>query len=68
MTGPAGPLISVVLPVGNVAGFLPACLDSVLGEPGQPGGDLEVIAVDDASRDGCGPILDRRAGQDPRLR
>jgi CDP-glycerol glycerophosphotransferase len=68
MTGPAGPLISVVLPVGNVADFLPACLDSVLGEPGGPGGDLEVIAVDDASRDGCGAILDRRAGQDPHLR
>ena len=68
MTGPAGPLISVVLPVGNVADFLPACLDSVLGEPGGPGGGLEVIAVDDASRDGSGAILDRRAGQDPRLR
>src|SRR5215831_14859919 len=71
MTAPAAPLISVVLPVGNVAEFLPACLDSVLAEPGQPGppgGDLEVIAVDDASRDGCGAILDRRAGQDPRLR
>jgi CDP-glycerol glycerophosphotransferase len=68
MTGPAGPLISVVLPVGNVADFLPACLDSLLGDPGGPGGDLEVIAVDDASRDGSGAILDRRAGQDPRLR
>jgi CDP-glycerol glycerophosphotransferase len=68
MTGPAGPLISVVLPVGNVADFLPPCLDSVLGEPGGPGGDLEVIAVDDASGDGSGAILDRRAGQDPRLR
>ena len=68
MTGPAAPLISVVLPVGNVAEFLPACLDSVLGEPGQPGGGPEVIAVDDASRDGSGSILDRRAGQDPRLR
>src|SRR5215831_2447252 len=71
MTAPAAPLISVVLPVGNVAEFLPACLDSVLAEPGQPGppgGDLEVIAVDDASRDGSGLILDRQAGQDPRLR
>ena len=69
MTGPAAPLISVVLPVGNVAEFLPACLDSVLG-PDRPAGPagLEVIAVDDASRDGCGAILDRRAGQDPRLR
>ena len=61
MTGPGAPLISVVLPVGNVADFLPACLDSVFGEPGQPGGDLEVIAVDDASSDGCGHILDTRA-------
>jgi CDP-glycerol glycerophosphotransferase len=40
----------------------------VLGEPGRPGGGVEVIAVDDASRDGSGAILDRRAGQDPRLR
>jgi CDP-glycerol glycerophosphotransferase len=70
MTGPAAPLISVVLPVGDVAEFLPACLDSVLGEPGRSAGQagLEVIAVDDASRDGSGGILDRRAGQDPRLR
>jgi CDP-glycerol glycerophosphotransferase len=66
MTGSAAPLISVVLPVGNVTEYLPACLDSVLGPAGEAG--LEVIAVDDASRDGCGPILDRRAGQDPRLR
>jgi CDP-glycerol glycerophosphotransferase len=71
MTGAAAPLISVVLPVARVERFLPECLDSVLGppgEPGQPGQGLEVIAVDDASPDGCGRILDRRAGQDQRLR
>ena len=78
MTGPAAaPLISIVLPVRDVAGFLPECLDSVLGSqawqagragrPGQAGG-LEVIAVDDASRDGCGAILDDRAARDPRLK
>src|SRR2546429_2298984 len=69
MTGPAAPLISVVLPVGDVAEYLPACLDSVLG-PDLPTGQAgpEVIAADDASRDGSGNILDRRAGQDPRLR
>jgi glycosyltransferase involved in cell wall biosynthesis len=66
MTGPAAPLISIVLPVGNVAQFLPACLDSVLRPAGQA--VLEVIAVNDASHDGSGAILDRRAGQDPRLR
>jgi glycosyltransferase involved in cell wall biosynthesis len=65
MTGPAGPLVSVVLPVCRVAEFLPACLDSVLG---QQAAGLEVIAVDDASPDACGAILDARAGQDPRLR
>jgi CDP-glycerol glycerophosphotransferase len=76
MTGPAGPLISIVLPVCGVEQFLPECLDSVLGPPGgpdapggagQPGNGLEVIAVDDASPDGCGRILDGRSGQDPRL-
>ncbi len=65
MSGPAGPLVSVVLPVCRVEEFLPACLDSVLG---QQAAGLEVIAVDDASPDACGAILDARAGQDQRLR
>ena len=66
MTGPAAPLISVVLPVGDVAEFLPACLDSVLGPAGQAG--LEVIAVDDASNDAvaasstAGPARTRACG------
>ena len=57
------PLISVVIPVRGVADYLGRCLDSVLGEPGP---SLEVIAVDDASPDGCGAILAAR--HDPRLR
>jgi CDP-glycerol glycerophosphotransferase len=61
---PGRPLISVIIPVYNVAAYLPGCLDSVLG----PGGDVEVIAVDDASPDGCGALLDARAAADPRLR
>ena len=61
------PLLSVVLAVGRVERFLPGCLDSVLGQPDPPGG-AEVIAVDDASPDGCGRILDARAAADPRLR
>jgi CDP-glycerol glycerophosphotransferase len=59
------PLISVVLAVHGVEEYLPDCLDSVLGQQ-VPG--LEAIAVDDASPDRCGEILDVRAGQDPRLR
>jgi CDP-glycerol glycerophosphotransferase len=62
---PGPPLISVIIPVYDVAEYLPDCLDSVLGEPG---GDIEVIAVDDASPDRSGQILDDRAAADPRLR
>jgi CDP-glycerol glycerophosphotransferase len=54
-----------VLPVSGVEEYLGGCLDSVLG---QPLADVEVIAVDDASPDRCGEILDARAQEDPRLR
>lgn len=57
--------ISVIIPVYGVAGYLPGCLDSVLADAEL---DIEVIAVDDASPDGCGAILDARAAADPRLR
>jgi CDP-glycerol glycerophosphotransferase len=59
------PLLSIVLPVAGVEEYLSTCLDSVLG---QAGPHTEVIAVDDASPDGCGEILDARASADPRLR
>jgi CDP-glycerol glycerophosphotransferase len=61
---PAEPLISVILPVYGVEAYLEACLDSILAGTA----DIEVIAVDDASPDGCGPLLDARAKEDPRLR
>jgi CDP-glycerol glycerophosphotransferase len=59
------PQISIVLPVYGVQDYLPYCLDSILG---QEGARIEVIAVDDASPDDCGKILDTRAALDPRLR
>jgi CDP-glycerol glycerophosphotransferase len=64
---PGEPLISVILAVRGVAEYLPGCLDSILGQPDPPGG-IEVIAVDDASPDACGAILDSRAAADSRLR
>jgi CDP-glycerol glycerophosphotransferase len=62
---PAHPTISVIIPVYAVEDYLGACLDSIMGQA--PDG-LEVIAVDDASPDGSGRILDSRAAEDPRLR
>jgi CDP-glycerol glycerophosphotransferase len=67
---PEPPLISVVLPVYGVWDYLSECLDSLLGHPARPApGDppIEVIAVDDASPDGSGRLLDARASLDPRL-
>ena len=61
---PRMPGISVIVPVYRVAEFLPACLDSILTGDF----DIEVIAVDDASPDASGAILDQRAAADPRLR
>ncbi|MGW1563465.1 bifunctional glycosyltransferase/CDP-glycerol:glycerophosphate glycerophosphotransferase [Streptomyces sp. NPDC002144] len=67
--GPATPesdvLISVVLPVYGVEEFLRPCLDAILA---QPFTRFEVIAVDDASPDGCPEILDEYARRDPRVR
>ncbi|MEV1066341.1 bifunctional glycosyltransferase family 2 protein/CDP-glycerol:glycerophosphate glycerophosphotransferase [Streptomyces sp. NPDC050263] len=59
------PRFSVIVPVFKVQGFLRECLDSVLD---QSFDDLEVIAVDDCSPDGCGAILDEYAARDPRVR
>jgi CDP-glycerol glycerophosphotransferase len=62
------PAISVIVPVYDVAEFLPACLDSLLASGTQADDlDLEVIAVDDASPDDSGRILDDRAAIDSRL-
>ncbi|MEV4489179.1 bifunctional glycosyltransferase family 2 protein/CDP-glycerol:glycerophosphate glycerophosphotransferase [Micromonospora coxensis] len=58
-------LISFVVPAHRVQGYLRECLDSLLG---QPFGDIEVVAVDDASPDAVGDILDEYAARDPRVR
>ncbi|MFC9060421.1 CDP-glycerol glycerophosphotransferase family protein [Streptomyces sp. NPDC057074] len=58
------PKLSLVIPVFKVQGYLPECLDSVLG---QEYTDFEIVAVDDCSPDGSGAILDEYAKRDPRL-
>ena len=57
--------VSVVIPVYNVEKYLPACLESVLGQSLQ---ELECICIDDASPDRCGDILDEYASHDNRVR
>ncbi len=52
--GAGRPSVSVVIPTHNRRHLLPRTLSSVLG---QVGVDLEVIVVDEASRDGTGAYL-----------
>ena len=57
-------LISVIIPVYNVAAYLPECLDSLLSQDYQK---LEIILIDDGSTDDSGAICDRYAAMDNRI-
>ncbi|MDR3050125.1 MAG: glycosyltransferase [Oscillospiraceae bacterium] len=59
------PRCSVIVPVYNVAAFLPQCVDSILGQS-EP--DIEIILVDDGSTDECPALLAAYAARDARVR
>ena len=59
------PLVSVLVPVLNVAGLLPRCLDSLLGQTHRP---LEIIVVNDGSTDASPEVIDRFAALHPEIR
>ena len=58
------PLISVIIPIYNVEGYLRKCLDSVRLQTYE---NLEIILVDDGSTDNCGAICDEYALNDARI-
>lgn len=58
-------LISVIVPVYNVADDLPRCLDSILA---QKYPRIEMIAVDDGSSDHSGKVLDEYAQRHANIR
>jgi CDP-glycerol glycerophosphotransferase len=58
-------LLSIVLPVYKVQGYLRQCLDSLLEQSFH---DFEVVAVDDCSPDNSGAILAEYAARDDRVR
>ena len=58
-------LISVIIPVYNVAEYLDRCLESVVNQTHQ---NLEIILVDDGSTDGSGSLCDAWENADHRIR
>ncbi len=58
-------LISVIIPVYNVEKYLGRCLESVLNQTYK---NLEIILVDDGSKDNSGKICDEFALKDKRIK
>jgi glycosyltransferase involved in cell wall biosynthesis len=65
-TGEVYTLLSVLMPVYNEVRTLRAIVKRVLASPVQM--PIELVCVDDASRDGSADLLDELASADPRIR
>jgi glycosyltransferase involved in cell wall biosynthesis len=59
------PRVSVVIPCYNYGHYIPGCVDSVLT---QPGVNVDVLIIDDASPDRSGEVIRRVAASDSRVR
>ena len=57
--------ISVIIPAYNVSAWLPRCLDSLLA---QTTGNLEIVVVNDGSKDGTADIMNDYAARDSRIK
>lgn len=65
IAAPAAPRVSVVMPAYNSAAYVVEAVTSVLGQTWR---DLELIVVDDGSRDGTVAAVEALARDDARLR
>ena len=62
---PTSPLISVIVPVYNVAPFLRRCLDSIINQIYK---NIEIVLVNDGSTDNSAEILNEYKLKDPRIK
>ena len=59
------PKVSVIVPAYNVEAYIETCINSILNQTLQ---DLEIVCVDDGSRDRTPELLDAFAQKDARIR
>ncbi len=59
------PLVTLILPVYNVEDYIDTCLASVTA---QTYGNLEILLINDGSRDGSLPVCRKWEEKDPRIR
>lgn len=59
------PLISVIVPIYMIDRYIGICIESILHQTYQ---NLEIVLVDDGSRDRCAEICDLYASKDRRIR
>ncbi|MBE6887139.1 MAG: glycosyltransferase family 2 protein [Ruminococcaceae bacterium] len=57
--------VSVIIPVYNVENYLRQCVESVVNQTYK---DIEIILVDDGSKDSSGNLCDELAGTDSRIK
>lgn len=61
---PAKPLVSIIIPSYNLDGYLDNCLNSCVLQTYK---DIEIIAINDGSKDGTGKTIDAYAAMDKRM-
>ena len=58
------PLVSILVPCYNVEKYLPQCLDSIICQTLK---DIEIICLNDGSKDKTLDIIEEYAAKDPRI-
>lgn len=58
------PLVSIIVPVYNVEAYLHKCLDSIVNQTYK---NIEIVLVEDGSKDSSGEICDENAYSDSRI-
>jgi len=59
------PIVSIIVPIYNVEAYLERCIHSLINQTLQ---DIEIILVNDGSKDKCGEICEKYAKIDSRIK